>query len=385
MEREEYLQVLLNKYLAGGQTKEELEELLRHFEVEENKGILQEMIAQEMAKANTSESDALIRAISENVEAKLFRQIRRKNRIRRLEPWHAIAAMLLIGLSFGGYFYLKQHKPADIQVAVKPADILPGGNRAILTLGDGTKVNLTAAKNGEIAKQSGARISKAADGQVAYTITGNPTSVSFNTIETPMGGEYQVMLPDGTKAWLNAASSLKYPTSFASLKNREVELTGEAYFEVAHNRAQTFLVKTAKQTVEVLGTHFNVMAYKDEVNTKTTLLEGSVKVSNGNSYKMLKPGQESLVKGDIKIREADVDAAVAWKNGRTYFKDADIPTIMRSLGRWYNIDIVYQGDIPDELFTGGISRKSNLSSLLKILESGGIKATIEGRKLIVKP
>ncbi|OKS85702.1 FecR family protein [Mucilaginibacter polytrichastri] len=387
MERKEDIHILFEKYLENKVSEEELRQLLYHFNVAEDKAILTGLIMDEMAKeVIISGQDETIQSIADNIERKIFPVHQPVRKLRRLPSIWAAAAILLFAVSVTAYLYISKSKSDNEQIGRIKNDALPGGSRAILILANGQKIDLTKAKNGTLASQAGSVISKNASGQIGYTASkNNSTVVNYNIIQTPKGGEYQVVLPDGTKVWLNAASSLKYPTSFTSLKDRNVELTGEAYFEVAHNKQQPFHVKTALQSVEVLGTHFNIMAYPDEQTITTTLLEGAVKVSKEGNFKLLKPGQEALVEEDIKIRDADVDAAVAWKNGRTYFKDANIPTMMRSLSRWYNIEVIYRGEIHNELFTGGISRKSNLSSLLKILSSGGIHATIEDHKLIVTP
>jgi ferric-dicitrate binding protein FerR (iron transport regulator) len=297
-------------------------------------------------------------------------------------PRIAIAASLLLMLSTGGYFFLNR-KTSINQTASTKQDIAPGGNRAILTLSNGSKVNLTDAKNGNIAGQFGVAISKTAKGQIIYTATGKALADQFNIIETPNGGEYQVILPDGSHVWLNAASSLKYPVSFTGT-DRKVELTGEAYFEVAHNKAKPFRVASQGQTVEVLGTHFNIMAYGEDA-MKTTLLEGSVKVIKGLSSRIMKPGEQAVVTKNILVLQADVEDATAWKDGRTSFKAANIATLMRSLSRWYDVAVEYRGDIPDKTFTGSIPRNSNLSTMLKILGEMDIHAHIEGRKIIVTP
>ncbi|MXN91146.1 DUF4974 domain-containing protein [Flavobacterium sp. Sd200] len=387
MERYDHIRTLFGKYLNNRLTEGELKELLDHFNLDEDKVILSELIEKELEKdAHAKGDEALIYKIDTSLQKKIFSRTKPVSRIKRLLPAISVAAMILLGLSFIGIMLITKKKDAnEIHVSQNEPDARPGGSIATLTLADGSKINLSAVKNGNIATQPGVKIVKTANGQVIYTVAGKPLANNYNTIETPSGGEYQVQLPDGTKVWLNAASSLKYPIAFTGLKERVVELTGEAYFEVAHNKSQPFQVLNSRQTVEVLGTHFNIMAYKDEKEVRTTLLEGSVKVIRSKLEKIIKPGQQALVGEGIIIREADVEAAVAWKNGRTYFRDADIPTIMRSLSRWYNVQIVYEGKIPDALFTGGISRKSNLSGLIKILRASDINATIEGSKLIVKP
>ncbi len=299
--------------------------------------------------------------------------------------WRSLSAVasIILAIGIGFYFYIHRSKEPIEQAEVVKNDAAPGSSKAVLTLSDGRKVELDASAKDTISRQGSTSITKA-NGTLQYVANGVAAITAFNTITTPKGGEYQVILPDGTHVWLNAASSLIYPVAFTG-KERKVEVTGEAYFEVAHNRAKPFRVGSALQTVEVLGTHFNINAYTDEEGIKTTLLEGAVKVQQGKSLAILKPGKQSIAANGIAINDADVDAVVAWKNGKTYFKDADIPTMMRALSRWYNVDVVFSGRIPTRTFTGGIPRKSNLSTLLKILNEMNIHAQIEGRKIIVTP
>jgi len=264
-------------------------------------------------------------------------------------------------------------------------DVAPGGNKAILTLSNGSKVMLNDSKNGLLATQAGALILKK-DSLLSYkSIAGKTDAVTYNTINTPNGGQYQLVLADGTRVWLNAASSLKFPTEFNG-NNRTVELTGEAYFEVAKDKHKPFNVKTANQTVQVLGTHFNVNSYSDEAVVKTTLLEGSVKVYSATASVLINPGQQALLSNNQLLvnKDPDVNEVIAWKNGMFQFNEADIQTIMRQIARWYDIDVEFKGKIPDYTYHGKISRNSNVSQVLKILELSGIDFTIEGRKIIVK-
>ena len=230
------------------------------------------------------------------------------------------AAAIIIIISVGALFYMDYLKKSEAKHAVLEAksDISPGGNIATLTLADGRKISLTDAKNGQLAEQSGIKISKTADGQLVYNITNaenSSQSLSYNTIETPPGGQYQVILPDGSKVWLNSASSLRYPVRFTG-NERKVEISGEAYFEVAHNIKMPFRVINSSQIVEVLGTHFNIMAYPDESSTNTTLLEGSVRIIKENKSKIISPGQQTRVKnGDIDVASVDVTQVTAWKEG----------------------------------------------------------------------
>ena len=298
-------------------------------------------------------------------------------------PRIVVAAAILIIVSIGTFFYLNYiNKPISKQIISNVKnDISPGGNIATLTLADGRKISLTDAENGQLAEQSGIKIHKTADGQLVYEVRhleGGTTErslpaveMTYNTIETPPGGQYQVNLPDGSKVWLNSASSLRYPVRFTGTERR-VEISGEAYFEVAHNSKMPFRVINNSQTVEVLGTHFNIMAYPDESSTNTTLLEGSVKITKENKSKIISPGQQTRVmNGDIAVLSVDVNEAVAWKDGFFMFKNEDIQSIMRQISRWYNLEVQYQGTIPKKSFGVKISRSRNVSEVLEVLESTG--------------
>jgi transmembrane sensor len=305
----------------------------------------------------------------------------------------AAAAILLAIVGAGLYYSLKY--PVQLPVtAVNKApvkhDADPGKNKAVLTLDNGEKVVLDSARVGTIAKNGNISVKKAADGQLIYTVDdGNPPSsngsVTYNTISTPRGGQYQVILPDGSKVWLNAASSLKYPTSFAS-NERKVQLTGEAYFEVTKNAQKPFKVSVNNLDVKVLGTHFNIMAYSDEDAIKTTLLEGSVQLTAGGSSSMLKPDQQGIVK-DSHINVIDVDAEkfVAWKNGYFEFNRCSILDIMKQLSRWYDMQVVYEGKISDDEFVGRIERTVKLSRVLHILELSHVHFKVEDKKITVSP
>lgn len=306
--------------------------------------------------------------------------------------WMRVAAAVLIVVFAGGFFYLtrsNQHKePTNVAKIEKAAPILPGSDKAILTMSDGRTIELDNIKNGAFTEAGNAKIQKQG-ALLIYNLAGaanNGARVEYNTLSTPRGGQYQVVLNDGTKVWLNAASSLRFPTMFTG-KEREVELTGEAYFEVAKNKSMPFHVKVNGMQVNVLGTHFNINAYSEEPAMKTSLLEGSVQVVNGSFTNKLKPGEQGIVthkNSSIDVRIADMDAVMAWKNGLFEFQGADIATIMRQLSRWYDVDIVFAGTAPSRRFEGKISRNAQLADVLKILELSNIKFTVEGKKIIVQ-
>lgn len=306
--------------------------------------------------------------------------------------WLRVSAAVILVATIGivAYRWMNKSTNIDRQTALRQnppkKNITPGGNKAVLTLGNGTQVILDEAKNGNVASQGNTTIIKI-DGKLAYEKKGAANEVMYNTITTPRGGQYQLELADGSKIWLNASSSLRFPTAFPG-KERMVELTGEGYFEVAKNTAQPFYVKVNNMQVEVLGTHFNIMAYADESAVNTTLLEGSVKIRTGNTTSLLKPGQQArLQQENIKIKEdVDVEEVVAWKNGFFQFdRNTNIQQVMRQISRWYDVDINYDGAVPKRSFGGKISRESNLSEVLKVLEVSKIHFKLEGKKLSVMP
>lgn len=294
-----------------------------------------------------------------------------------------VAASTLLVLTFAAYFYLgKNHQAPQLAGRVK-SDIAPGGNKAILTLTNGQKLVLNGPSSGNIAVQGNTVIDKTREGEITYSPgQGNKDAAhSYNTISTPRGGQYHVELADGTQVWLNAASSLTYPVSFTG-NNREVSLSGEAYFEVAHDAKKPFHVKSGNQDIRVLGTHFNVNSYSDEPSIKTTLLEGSVRI---NGLKTLVPGEQSAFTGNsINIYPVDTEPVTAWKNNKFMFDHEDINGIMRMVARWYDVDISYSGEITQEKFGGSVSRFTNMSKVLGILQqAGNVHFKVEGRRITV--
>ncbi|MBL1408249.1 FecR family protein [Sphingobacterium faecale] len=298
--------------------------------------------------------------------------------------WISVAAaiLLVIGISFVIYFYQQALLPLSdttVQSVIKDSLPQPGGNRATLTWSDGNSIALSEGHDGIIAGEHLAY----EDGSVLSQV-----KTDYATLVTPKGGEYRITLPDGTQVWVNAASSLTYPTRFDG-DERKVKLSGEAYFQVAHNKEKPFIVETDHQRLKVLGTVFNVNAYADEKQTSTTLLEGKVAVraldDQDNSI-VLRPGEQSqLVGGKLHVSPIDVQEAVAWRQGKFVFNSTDIYTVMRQIARWYDTDIVYQGDLSNVLFSGSVSRFSDIESVVKSLElTREIKLTIEGRRIIVR-
>jgi transmembrane sensor len=330
-------------------------------------------------------------------------------RVRRMK-WMRVAAAAAIVIGTGAYFFSQPEKQqpnqkiASIEAHNVQQDVLPGGNKAILTLAGGEQIILDSAANGVLAQQGNTNVVKLANGQLAYKGTGaKADEIIYNTLGTPRGGQYRLVLPDGSKVWLNAISSIRYPTAFTG-KERIVEITGEAYFEVTKDARKPFKVIVSggslshpeerndeeslgnPLSIEVLGTHFNVNAYTDEPTIKTTLVEGSVKVTRKEQSVTIKPGEQTQVNnsGTLKvIHDANVDEAVAWRNGLFEFQDTDLQSILRQVMRWYDVDVDYQGNIPERYFTAIISRDKTLTGVLEILKLSDIDYKLEGKKLVI--
>ena len=340
------------------------------------------------------------KGISPEASAKLFNAIHDQIKTgstqvkRRVIPFRriAIAASVIGLLVLSGSLLFQRINSDEIAKADQNEnrfkdDVSPGGDKAVLTLADGSTILLNDAQNGTLGQQGNSKIIKL-DGKLTYDPAGkNSNEVLYNTISTPNGGQYQLELPDGSLVWLNSTSSIHFPTSFVG-KERRVEITGEAYFEVAKNRDIPFVVSVSGAEVQVLGTHFNVNAYKDENDVKTTLLEGAVKFVHGANAEMLKPGQQSQLSsnGTVNVvNNVDVERVVAWKNGLFDFESAEIEIVMRQLSRWYDVEIEYKGKT-DDLFIAEMRRNIKLSDALKALElTGKVKFDIQGKKIIVMP
>lgn len=311
-----------------------------------------------------------------------------QNPTDKFSYWLKIAAAVILMIS--GFLYFNQKQPASVVKTVKHSekqDILPGGNHATLTLSNGERIKLDNAPNGILIKKTGVQIVKTTNGQLIVNLTAvtSKRDDAQNVISTPKGGQYEILLSDGTKVWLNAASSLRFPLNFKQ-QFRKVELTGEGYFEVAKNPASPFIVQTASAAIKVFGTHFNVTAYSDEIISKTTLLEGRISVHTAGDSALMKPGEQAILKngGHIAIHDhINEKSIMAWKNGNFSFEDASIQDIMRQVARWYDISVIYQGQIPVKKLTGNISRNVNASTLFSMLSYTGINFRIEGKKVFV--
>lgn len=307
---------------------------------------------------------------------------------KRNYKWLAVAAAVATMVFGAGLFYYAQQSKKDsLQNMAVTSDIPAGKEGATLTLASGKKIRLGDVVNGLLAEEAGVMVSKSANGQLEYKISGSDADPNkMNTLSTAKGETYSVRLPDGSLVYLNAASSLTYAASLNERGRRVVRLSGEGYFQVAKDKRHPFVVKTANQEVEVLGTHFNVNAYPDEKTVTTTLLEGSVKVVAGGKQQMIKPGEQARNNGgSIQVAEVNVESITDWKDGDFYLNRVNFKTAMRKIARWYDVEFVYDATVPDELESGGwISRKNNLSSVLKTIEgSGFVKFRVEGNKVYV--
>lgn len=367
---------LLQKYRTNQCTEEELALLESWYVADELEPIDLTLEDLQEAKANTWQQ----------------LPVHQKKVVRLNWPYPKIAAVAAIFaiLFFGTYFFFNRNQPrSQSQNELAAAKIVPGGKKAILTLGNGTSIVLSDAKNGKLADQNDVHIFKTEDDALVYNGQQaiNPGTNDINTLTIPSGGYYSLTLADGTKVWLNSESSLTYPTAFNGTE-RVVKLSGEGYFEVAHRHNQPFKVIANNQTVEVLGTHFNINAYANERATVTTLLQGSVKVStsSGNS-RTLVPGLETVVvKDNIGIRPADEDNAIAWTENNFVFNKEELGSIMRKISRWYDVDIVCPPNIAGLSFSGSISRSRNIKQVLKIMElTNSIHFKFEERRIIIMP
>jgi ferric-dicitrate binding protein FerR (iron transport regulator) len=393
-------------------SESERNELLRLLQAAENEGEAKSLINAALEEGNgldmsESVSAAVLEAIfqadagkqgevgalgREGEESRALSREGEGDRGRRIR-WVAYAAAVVLVIAVGMVVAPVKKKPARAVVTAPKQEIIkdipPGGNKAILTLADGATISLDDCKKGDIARDGNARIVKGGDsGTLIYhAVAGNQQALAYNTITTPRGGQYQLTLSDGSKVWLNASSSLHFPTTFNG-KERAVALTGEGYFEVARNTTMPFSITVNGVRVQVLGTHFNINAYRDEPVVKTTLIEGAVKVEIGGQAVLLRPGQQAVAGGaDRSLRldpEADLEEVMAWKEGIFNFKNLDIESIMRQISRWYDVEVVYGGGKkPEGHFSGMISRNTPALTVLKMLEYGGVHFTIESKKIVI--
>jgi len=378
---------LLKKYLSGNCTASEAAEVDHWFDLMDG---VPDHISGLTDEERVLMEDKIFERILQNIEAKEHQNLSLRPK-KSIYSWKvlAVAASLFLCLSMVLLWmqYSSSFSPKKSFKSSQSASIRPGGNKAILTLDDGSSLVLTDANLGKVADQYDMSVVKTAEGEVSYQKNkgGNPSEMVYNTITTPVGGKYSVILPDGSKVWLNAKSSLRFPTSFTGAE-RGVQMTGEVYFEVVKNPKQPFKVRCGGTEISVLGTHFNVMAYNDEANQKTTLLEGSIHLSSGNFSKLLKPGQQASVNQSTGIEvsnNVDLEAVMAWRNDLFIFKDMEIKDIARQLSRWYDVQVVFKGTPSKIPYTGTIAKDVELSEMLSMLQFTGLKYELNDHVLTI--
>lgn len=392
MDNRQFIQ-LLEKYRLGMATEEESRFIEFYYDLFEMEPGLE-------SGQNPEEIEQLKEEIRKRAWAKIHDEEAGTGKLKRLFARPARVAAAIIAIIVTGFmvFMMSNRRSAHESILANNAqpqnknDILPGGNKAILTLANGQKIILDSVSSGGLVRQKDVDVRKQNSGELVYQIAGlsakgGDLQLNYNTITIPMGGEFKVILSDGTKVWLNAGSSLHYPVAFVG-NARRVSLSGEAYFEVAKQAGKSFVVEAGDAEIQVLGTHFNVNAYGDENAVRTTLAEGAVKVSKAGESRLLKPGEQaSLYKqtGEIKVSDADVELAIAWTNDLFHFDNTNIELIMREVSRWYDVEVVYATrDLGKKNFSGIMSRYADVASLLQRLElTGVIHFKVEGKKITV--
>lgn len=398
MQQQDRLQYLLDRLIAHDATEAELQELESIVKADLSGKCVQQvetLLSQfsiEIPSFNEEHWQGVASTIlsADKIKETPAVVVHRVHFLKRGWPKYAAAIIILFGISAYLWNQNRQTQPDQVAI-VDPVpvqnDVAPGGNRAILTLADGSKIVLDSVKSGELAHEENATISKTVDGKIVYNSNGKVGDrILFNTIATPRGGQYQLILPDGTQVWLNAQSSITYPTAFNG-RERKVSIMGEAYFEVTKNKSKPFVVDIGEANIVVLGTHFNVNTYKDEKSKNITLFEGSVRITKKSTLTTLtlKPGQQGQLT-DQKLALAshvDLVQALAWKNGVFDFNQLTLSEVMKQLSRWYDVEVIYEKTIPKMTFGGKMGRDLNLSQVLEALTTMGVKFRIEGRKLIV--
>lgn len=362
---------LFKKYVDKTITEEEYAELFVYIRNPETK----EQVLAFMDEHNKKvQSDALVHEVDWDGMYANITNPKKSDGHKRMPIWkYAAAAAVLLVAGFTLYYTVQ--KSAEVKPLAYYNDIKPGGDKATLTLADGSQIVLDNRNTGQVATEGAISIETDAKGQIVYLVKGNSETESqkINTLSTPAGGKFSVVLSDGSKVWLNATSSIKFPAAFAK-DARRVEVKGEAYFEIEKDSSRPFYVKNGSSEIKVLGTHFNVMAYPDEYRSELTLLEGAVQFTKSGNSELLKPGKQILYtesSTETKQRDANIEEVMAWKNDLFVFNNTNIDEIMKELMRWYDVKIKYEGEKPDISFTGVIPRNANVSKVLKALELTG--------------
>ena len=391
MTENQQISLLLYKRLQGSLSAEE-EATLEAWRTtsSQNQLLFEELMNEETLSVAIAEYHPDNRQALEN---RIFERVKEQRPIVKVIPIYrrkffrvAVAASIVLVLGLGTYFafFNKTSQPEIVKTIISKDVEAPKVTKAMITLADGTAVALDSVTSGTLAMQGNVNIIKNENGEIVYS--GTDDAVGYNTLVNPKGSPVQSLtLADGTKVWMNAESTLKYFTSVGKV-DRRVEITGECYFEVTHNTTKPFIVKDINRgtAIQVLGTHFNVNTYADELIMKVTLLEGSVKVMKGSSSGILKPGQQAQVNQDIKVIDAvNLVEVMAWKNGYFQFTNADIGTVMRQVERWYDVQVVYEGEKPTGHYAGEVSRNVSAAEMLKVIKASGVNFRIEGKKIVV--
>ncbi|MBC9934244.1 FecR family protein [Chitinophaga qingshengii] len=391
-------EALFKGYMNGTLNASEIHRFRQMAMERENKAVLSRLLEEAFSNPAYAESadydpaemagEILQKARQQDAQLSMLPPMRKPPVFR---PWFKyVAAAAIFGfLVAGTWKFAARHRHERILAAGKPvAPVPPGTVQPVLILGDGSRVSLDSVANGTIARQGNARIVKLSNGQVAYQPeAGNNATVLYNTMQTPHGCMFRLTLPDGSSVWLNAASSIRYPTAFAG-DSRQVEVTGEAYFDIAKDERKPFTVTVNHVDIQVLGTAFNVKAYPEENGLRTTLVQGAVNVSSGAEKQLLRPGEQATISpgGSFHVSKPNLEEILSWKNGEFYFQDTNIQTIMREVARWYNIDVKYEGDMSKVSLSGIISRNKEITQLLKALElTKVVQFRIQGNVVFVTP
>jgi len=403
MEFKDRIPKLIAGHLRGELTTSEQKELTDWInEKEANKLFFAEctnekLLAEELRQFNKKDRNPILNNTLQSIDPGA--KTTNRGRLLQMKRYMAVASLVVIAATIIIYVLNRGSNKKELAETTVNAndsyknDVPPGTEKAILTLANGSTIELSNSGNKKITDENGTAVNQQG-AQLVYDVSQSSSSstsqstLSYHTLSTPRGGQYQLVLPDGSHVWLNAVSSIRFPTAFVG-KERNVEITGEAYFEVTPDKTKPFTVSVNGMKVEVLGTQFNINAYEDEGEIRTTLLEGSVKINKDGKTSLLKPGQQASVNknGNIDVTDhVDLDAALAWKNGIFLFKKNDMETIMRQVSRWYDADIVFENKIPGYFVATGIPRTMPVSKLLKALEmAGGVHFEIDGKKILVKP
>ena len=395
------LEELFRKYTANTIIPAELSLLREMVNKEENRAELNRLLAQAIEKEfpvkvpEEFDSEAMYAELTQRWDIPVATPPPHHTRVRLMVLLSAVAAGVLV--LAGVYLFRHQAGALPSPVAKAPAVIMPAGTKATLTLANGSRIVLDSAANGSLAQQGGTKVIKLDDGRLAYqggvSVAGGEDTELYNEISTPRGGFYQLVLSDGTKVWLDVASSLRFPTAFKG-KERIVELTGEAYFEIAPKADQPFFVTTNGVKVAALGTAFNVMGYQDEDAVRVTLINGSIKVARGKDFKLAEPGEQvSWIRGgsggsagnSLVVSNPDLQQVLAWKQGEFRFDGLPISAIMRQIARWYDVEVECKGAQPPNQFSGVIMRKKDVGELLSVLEqTDEVHFTLRGRNITVE-